>query len=215
MDIDHLPQSPRSKNLHEATLSQPLDFFILLPSLHSFIGNAGQSEYTAGYAYQVVLAKYRNNLGLPAMAIDLGIVGDVGYVVEKESGKNVKVQEFKHINEAEMLALIEMGIRQPVTGHLVTGLDSYLDIATMEKDGNMPFFARDPVSSHLDYFARISRPKLQCSLQTTGQAKYDIQTALINKLSRSLMTDPGCYSLDERVWNRLAGCRTGSSARPR
>lgn len=111
------------------------------------------------------------------------------------------MQEFKHINEAEMLALIESGIRQPMIGHLVTGLDSYLDIATMEKEGNMPFFTRDLVLRHLHYL----RPHLKtettmrstndeatpaslllaaqlASALPTEQAEYYIQTAFINKL---------------------------------
>ncbi|OAL42752.1 hypothetical protein IQ07DRAFT_668895 [Pyrenochaeta sp. DS3sAY3a] len=159
-NINHSPQ----KNVYEATLSQPLDFSFF----HPFTGNSGQSNYAAGCGYQVALAKHRITPGFPATAIDLGIVGGVRYVVEKESGKRIKMQEFKYINKAEILVLIELGILQPMTGHLVTGLDSYLDIATMEKEGNMPLFAKDLVLSHFNYL-RISRPRIQCSLQKTGQ----------------------------------------------
>jgi hypothetical protein len=203
-----LPKVHGSKNLHETTLSQPLDFFILLSSLHSFIGNPGQANYAAGCAYQVALARYRNALGLPATAIDLGIVGDVGYVVEKKvQGRKVQVQEFKHIHEKEMLALIELGIREPMMGHVVTGLDSDLDISNLD-NGEMPFFARDPVLSHLPYL----RPHLKTDTlaQTTDDgtttttlslstqlssgpspeaAKEFILAALLKKLSRSLMMD--------------------------
>jgi NADP-dependent 3-hydroxy acid dehydrogenase YdfG len=201
-----LPKVHGSKNLHEATLSEPLDFFILLSSLHSFIGNPGQANYAAGCAYQVALAKYRNTLGLPATAIDLGIVGDVGYVVEKKDQRKVKVQDFKHINEEEMLALIELGIREPMMGHMVTGLDSDIDVSKMED--NMPFFAKDPVLSHLTYL----RPHLNSQTATTTtsdgvtsavqslsaqlasstsaeQAKEFVLAALLKKLSRSLMMD--------------------------
>ncbi|KAI4950323.1 Type I Iterative PKS [Alternaria rosae] len=203
-----LPKVHGSKNLHETTLSQPLDFFILLSSLHCFIGNPGQANYAAGCAYQVALAKYRNALGLPATAIDLGIVGDVGYVVEKKvQGRKVQVQEFKHIHEKEMLALIELGIREPMMGHVVTGLDSDLDISSLN-DGEAPFFARDPVLSHLPYLRphlKIETPahasndgttttSLSLSAQlsscsSAGAAKEFIIAALLKKLSRSLMMD--------------------------
>ena len=203
-----LPKVHGSKNLHETTLSQPLDFFVLLSSLHSFIGNPGQSNYAAGCAYQVALAKYRNALGLPATAIDLGIVGDVGYVVEKKvQGRKVQVQEFKHIHEKEMLALIELGIREPMMGHVVTGLDSDLDINSLD-DGEAPFFARDPVLSHLPYLRshlKIDAPaqssddgttttSLSLSAQLSScpsaeAAKEFILAALLKKLSRSLMMD--------------------------
>ncbi|KAJ4376392.1 hypothetical protein N0V83_001675 [Neocucurbitaria cava] len=205
-----LPKVHGSKNLHEATLSQPLDFFILLSSLHSFIGNPGQANYAAGCAYQVALAQYRNKLGLPATAIDLGIVGDVGYVVEKAAKKEkLRVQEFKHIKEEEMLALIELAIREPKSGHIVTGLDSDFDLKEWEAEDSTPFFAKDPVLSHLDYL----RPHLHTSSTTqtstdgavsttlslsaqlasapsAEQAKNYILTALLKKLSRSLMMDP-------------------------
>jgi len=203
-----LPKVHGSKNLHETTLSQPLDFFVLLSSLHSFIGNPGQANYAAGCAYQVALAKYRNALGLPATAIDLGIVGDVGYVVEKKvQGRKVQVQEFKHIQEKEMLALIELGIREPMMGHVVTGLDSDLDISSLD-DGEAPFFARDPVLSHLPYLRphlKIDAPAqtsvdgtTTTSLSLAAQlsscssaetAKEFILAALLKKLSRSLMMD--------------------------
>ncbi|KAH7381320.1 polyketide synthase-like protein [Phaeosphaeria sp. MPI-PUGE-AT-0046c] len=198
-----------SKNLHEATLDQPLDFFILLSSLHSFIGNPGQSNYAAGCAYQVALASYRNSLDLPAVAIDLGIVGDIGYVMENQSeGKKVMVQDFKHLSEREMLALIELGIREPRTGHVITGLDSELDMTTSME--NAPFFARDPVLSHLDYLRphlqhTSARPKTgneptstasvslsaQILAATSPEHKEEVvQIALIRKLSRSLMMEP-------------------------
>jgi len=200
------PKVHGSKNLHDITLDQPLDFFILLSSLHSFIGNPGQSNYAAGCSYQVALAKYRNALNMPAVAIDLGIVGDVGYVVEKTGdGKKVQVQDFKHISEKELLALVELGIREPHMGHLVTGLDSAIESTRLAAE--KPFFARDLVLSHLEYL----RPHLHTSSATTASTSSSssalglaqqiaasrtseavhlaIETALIKKLSRSLMMD--------------------------
>ena len=206
-----LPKVYGSKNLHDMTISQPLDFFILLSSLHSFIGNPGQANYAAGCAYQVALAKYRNKCGLAATAIDLGIVGDVGYVVEhKDQGeRRVKVQDFTHINEEEMLALIELGIREPMLGHLVTGLDSTLDISASADE--LPFFARDPVLSHLDYLRphrtrqnieqdasdtaavgggpSISLAAQLASSSSPESTKNVVLVALMKKLSRSLMMD--------------------------
>ena len=215
-----LPKVYGSKNLHDITLSQPLDFFILLSSLHSFIGNPGQANYAAGCAYQVALAQYRNRAGLPATAIDLGIVSDVGYVVEKkDAGKKIQVQKFTHIKEGEMLALIELGIREPMLGHLVTGLDSNLDSSEFDATAteNIPFFARDPVLSHLHYLRpHLKRqktaeqttsdsggnvaPTLSLAAQLSSSSssaaadpntlKSLVLAALLKKLSRSLMMEP-------------------------
>lgn len=204
-----LPKVHGSKNLHEVTLTQPLDFFILLSSLHGYIGNPGQANYAAGCSYQVALAKYRNAIGLPAVAIDLGIVNDVGYVVEtQDAGKKVMVQNFKPISEMEMLALIELGIREPMKGHIITGLDSDMDIGKMTEEGMVPFFTRDPVLSHLEWL----RPRFrgvtgkqttadsltsktvslssQLAQVTTSDAAHGlILTALLRKLSKSLMME--------------------------
>ena len=214
-----LPKVYGSKNLHDITLSQPLDFFILLSSLHSFIGNPGQANYAAGCAYQVALAQYRNRAGLPATAIDLGIVSDVGYVIEKKNaGKKIRVQEFTRIKEGEMLALIELGIREPMLGHLVTGLDSNLDSSEFDATAteNTPFFARDPVLSHLHYLRphlKLQKtaeqitsdsdsnvaPTLSLAAQLSSFSsssadpstlKALVLTALLKKLSRSLMMEP-------------------------
>ncbi|KAF1829663.1 hypothetical protein BDW02DRAFT_138335 [Decorospora gaudefroyi] len=199
-----LPKVQGSKNLHHLTLSQPLDFFIMLSSLHSFLGNPGQANYAAGCAYQVALAQYRNGVGLPGTAIDLGIVNDVGYVVEHQ--KKVQVQNFRHIKEGEMLALIELGIRDQTMGHLVTGLDSDMDLE--QQEDLIPFFAKDPVLAHLPYLRphlRTSNPDRMptttappppptrslsaqlASASAPGEARDLVLAALLKKLARSLM----------------------------
>lgn len=61
----------------------------MLSSVVGLLGNKGQSNYGGGNVYQDMLAKYRVAEGQPALAIDLGPVEDVGYIVEQglfESG---------------------------------------------------------------------------------------------------------------------------------
>jgi hypothetical protein len=203
------PKVHGSRNLHTVTSEQPLEFFILLSSLHGFTGNPGQTNYAAGCAYQVALAKHRNGLGLPATAIDLGVVDDVGYVVEgHEVGKKIRLNEWEHINEQEMLALVELAIREPFMGHLVTGLDCKAPIS--RTDDSAPFYAQDPVLSHLDYLrpqlqntstahlipsdsSSSNRPPLSvqlASVTSLEETKAAIQPALLQKLSRSFMMSP-------------------------
>jgi hypothetical protein len=200
------PKVHGSKNLHTVTLEQPLEFFILLSSLHSFTGNPGQSNYAAGCTYQVALAKHRNGLGLPATAIDLGIVDDVGYVYEQQKvGEKLRLHDWKHIKEQEMLALVELAIRDPFMGHLITGLDSENPIA--KTDDTTPFYMKDPVLSHLDYLrlhlqrtlnprtiasdsSSSNMPPLSIQLASATslvESSAAVQTALLQKLSRSFM----------------------------
>ena len=68
-------------NLHALTTDIPLDFFVLFSSITSIIGNPGQANYVAGNAFLDMLAYYRRGRGLPALTVNWGGMGEVGYVV--------------------------------------------------------------------------------------------------------------------------------------
>ncbi|KAK2764515.1 Type I Iterative PKS [Arachnomyces sp. PD_36] len=67
-------------NLHEATSSLPLDFFVMTTSVEPVFAPATQSAYTAGNNFQDYFARYRRRLGLPASAVSFGLVSDVGHL---------------------------------------------------------------------------------------------------------------------------------------
>ena len=128
------PKVQGSWSLHKATLSQPLDFFILLSSAASFVGNAGQSNYVAACSYQVALSAHRHSLGLPATAIDIGKVKDVGFVAENAgtvSDQNLLRLGMLEIEEQELLTMMEMTMLPRAigvtNGHMVTGVHSTND----------------------------------------------------------------------------------------
>ena len=58
--------------LHEETLQDKLDFFLLFSSIASVLGNRNQGSYNVGNAFLNGLAEYRHSLGLPAVSIGLG-----------------------------------------------------------------------------------------------------------------------------------------------
>lgn len=63
------PKVTGTWNLHEATLHDELDFFVLASSRTSLVGTPGQSDYTAANAYLNAFALYRRAHGLPALSI--------------------------------------------------------------------------------------------------------------------------------------------------
>ncbi|MBN1489314.1 MAG: SDR family NAD(P)-dependent oxidoreductase, partial [Phycisphaerae bacterium] len=67
-------------NLHTQTLDLPLDFFMLFSSMSSMFGISGQANYGAANAFLDALAHERRSRGLPALTINWGSVGGVGYV---------------------------------------------------------------------------------------------------------------------------------------
>jgi acyl transferase domain-containing protein/NAD(P)-dependent dehydrogenase (short-subunit alcohol dehydrogenase family) len=64
--------------LHELTLQDPLDFFILFSSGAALLGSPGQSNYAAANGFLDGLAHYRQARGLPALAINWGSWAEVG-----------------------------------------------------------------------------------------------------------------------------------------
>ncbi len=67
-------------NLHQATLRQPVDFFVMFSSNAAWFGAAGQGNYAASNTFLDSLAHHRNQLGLPALTVNWGPLGDVGYL---------------------------------------------------------------------------------------------------------------------------------------
>ena len=65
-------------NLHDATASLPLDFFIMTTSTESIWAPPTQSAYMAASNFQELFARYRRRLGLPATTTAFGFVNDIG-----------------------------------------------------------------------------------------------------------------------------------------
>lgn len=65
-------------NLHQATLSDELDMFIMFSSISSIAGNRTHANYATGNSFQNAMAYYRRSLGLPGMVIALGAMSGIG-----------------------------------------------------------------------------------------------------------------------------------------
>jgi NADPH:quinone reductase-like Zn-dependent oxidoreductase/short-subunit dehydrogenase/acyl carrier protein len=82
------PKIQGAWNLHQLTLSLPLDLFVLYSSATTFIGNPGQANYVAANHYLESLAAWRRNQGLPATAVCWGAIADVGYLARNTDIKD-------------------------------------------------------------------------------------------------------------------------------
>jgi acyl transferase domain-containing protein/surfactin synthase thioesterase subunit/acyl carrier protein len=72
------PKVKGSWLLHNATLNDQLDYFVLFSSILSLIGSPGQSNYTAANAFLDALTEHRRAAGLPAVTINWGPWADTG-----------------------------------------------------------------------------------------------------------------------------------------
>lgn len=80
--------SPKVKgalNLHNALVSAELDFFVLFSSISYVVGQIGQANYSSANAYLAAFTQFRHGLGLPASTLNVGVMDDVGYVVENQA----------------------------------------------------------------------------------------------------------------------------------
>ncbi|KUI60991.1 Lovastatin diketide synthase LovF [Cytospora mali] len=137
-------------NIHNAllSLSTRLDFFIMLSSAAGIVGNRGQAAYAAANTFLDSFARYRQRLGLPAAAIDLTAVEDVGYLADSGAGRQDEVLKNlggESMGEAEVLALIATAIKNPTEfpDHCLTG------VKLGEDPERLPYYASDAKFEHL------------------------------------------------------------------
>lgn len=105
-DAANLPKVHGTWNLHNATVSAglDLDFFVLFSSLSGIIGQPGQANYASGNTFLDAFVQYRTNLGLPASAINIGAVADVGYISQnRELMQKMAATGFNAVKEQEVL----------------------------------------------------------------------------------------------------------------
>lgn len=106
------PKVQGTWNLHAYFgADRPLDFFIACSSVSGVCGNAGQAQYAAGNTYQDALARYRREQGLKAVAVNLGIMRDVGAIAES-AGVGNNLSQWEDV----------IGIREPAFHALIKSL---------------------------------------------------------------------------------------------
>ena len=119
------PKALGAFNLHELTRERALDFFVLLSSVTTTFGNPGQSNYVAGNLYLESLALRRLSLGLPAVAVGFGPIGDAGYLARNERLRDTLEARTGGValSAREALDHLERLLREGRSGVAVANLD--------------------------------------------------------------------------------------------
>uniref|UniRef100_B8HKZ3 Beta-ketoacyl synthase n=1 Tax=Cyanothece sp. (strain PCC 7425 / ATCC 29141) TaxID=395961 RepID=B8HKZ3_CYAP4 len=100
-------------NLHQLTLTESLDFFILFSSAASLLGSPGQANYSAANAFLDGLAHYRQSLGLPGQSYHLGAVAQVGQAAKRGADLRSQQQGIGAIQPQQVLLILERLLQQP------------------------------------------------------------------------------------------------------
>ncbi|KAK9800099.1 hypothetical protein SCARD494_01892 [Seiridium cardinale] len=112
------PKIDSSRNLHKHL--KDVAFFIMLSSVAGVVGHMSQANYAAGNTFQDALARSRTRRAQPAVAIDLGAVGSVGYVAQMEASGDDRLRTrvdnlgFGSVDIEQVLALVEAAIQSPL-----------------------------------------------------------------------------------------------------
>lgn len=117
--------------LHESLLNQSLDFFVILSSFVSLVGNPGQANYAAACTYQDAFARWRTAQGLPTRSLIIGRIEGAGYVHRNpDATKNLQKSGIQEIPLRTFLSLLRYAIYSPpkdaFTAQIAVGWDSSL-----------------------------------------------------------------------------------------
>lgn len=142
------PKVAGTWNIHNAVQARghALDFFLMTSSISGSVGVATESNYCASNHFLDSFARYRRNLGLPAVAVGLGMISEVGYLHENPDKEALLVRKgLQSINEDEFLQIID-AVLAPSYGssadnydtlsesHILTGLEP-LGLNELRKKG--------------------------------------------------------------------------------
>jgi len=172
------PKVSGSRNLQYA-LGNDLDFFVMLSSITSIVGNRGQANYSAGNAYQDAFAKTLVSTGVKAVSINLGSIKSVGYVAENRQRVEKQGEIFTQwdqISEDQLHSIIEYHIdpRVDFNSHgdrfqSITGLMT--PSAFTSKGVPIPAFMGYPLFKQLHTINLTAAP-------TTSETDFPIQKLL-------------------------------------
>ncbi|KAI1426762.1 putative polyketide synthase [Xylaria sp. FL1777] len=184
------PKLLGTRNIDELFGDQ-LDFYVMLSSGVGVMGNPSQANYGAGGSYQDAIARHRASQGRAGVAIDLGVVQSVGFVAETASiEERLSKAGHQPLSEAEVMGLIEYGIRKPRrsirTSHVASG---FVQVMTSDPRfallknaaGRMSAGGAGGHASGPGKEVRLSEQIAQA--KTADEATAAVQQAVVTKIS--------------------------------
>jgi NADPH:quinone reductase-like Zn-dependent oxidoreductase/acyl carrier protein len=136
------PKVAGAWQLHQATLGQALDFFVLFSSTSALLGATGQSNYAAANAFLDGLAHYRRALGLPGLSINWGAWAEGGMAEAVNQGNNLAALGIRTIATRQGLAVLEQLLGESVPQVGVLPVDWHIFSRQLPLDRQPPFLAR-------------------------------------------------------------------------
>ncbi|KAI1748153.1 PKSKA1 [Xylaria castorea] len=110
------PKIQGTWNLHNIAikLNLKLEFFTMLSSISGVAGTRGQANYAAANVFMDSFASYRQQRGLPASSVDLGVIEDSGFIANNDGfkEKHFDSRVYFGINDRLLRKIVYLSILQ-------------------------------------------------------------------------------------------------------
>ncbi|CAJ2512279.1 Uu.00g052940.m01.CDS01 [Anthostomella pinea] len=202
-------------NLH-TLLPSDLDFFIMLSSVVSVVGNIGSSNYAAACSFQDGIAHYRQRLGLAAYSINVGAVIEAGYVSENpEVAATLRRNGLGNVTIAEFLSHLghvlrnETGYCQSSIGLVPSGTERGLEAMYWTNDKKFAHLGRENQIGRQTAGAADDVGSILRTASTHEEALDTVRGAIVKQLATILALGPdeiiSARSLDSYGVDSLVG----------
>lgn len=141
-----------TENLHQMTLDHKLalDFFVLTSSYEAVVALPTQAAYCAANSFQDAFARYRRAIGLPACAIALGLITEIGEAAQRDITRTM-------IDRNNLYGTPELGTLQLLEA-------AFLDYPSVDQTSS-------PYASHWSEFDPLAQAQITTCLEPTKLAK--------------------------------------------
>ncbi|KAL9619044.1 MAG: hypothetical protein Q9160_006299 [Pyrenula sp. 1 TL-2023] len=105
------PKVQGTWNLHHATATVKLDFFLLFSSICGMSGQWGQANYNAANSFLDAFVNYRHSQDLPASVADIGFMGEIGMAMENLAMVDkFKASGYQFLGEQDLIDALTIAI---------------------------------------------------------------------------------------------------------
>lgn len=138
-----IPKTVGTYNIHNSLKNDELDFFIMLSSITSIVGNLGQSNYSAANYFLNAFSHYRELNNLSGSTVCWGPWSGGGMAEDNiNAAKNMEKLGIKNITIENGIKLIDKLFNENYTEILVADVDWNVFINEADTDSNKEFLSK-------------------------------------------------------------------------